>query len=86
MDLSVTRTPPPAKRIVIFKIAGKLYWPALVVAEHDASITVRVFNKNSVVKKCPKKLLKTLTMNTTSITSARTIVSTNKRSVKPEKR
>ena len=57
LDLSVTRTPPPAKRIVIFKIAGKLYWPALVVAEHDASITVRVFNKNSVVKTVPKEII-----------------------------
>ena len=57
LDLSVTRFLPPAKRIVILKIAGKLHWPALVVAEHDASITVRVFNKNSVVKTVPKEIV-----------------------------
>ena len=46
--------PQEQKRIVIFKVAGKLYWPAMVVSEDGTTITARVFNKRSCIKTVPK--------------------------------
>ena len=57
LDLSVRR-PPSTKRVVIFKVAGKLYWPALVLSEDTKTVTARLFNKKSVVKTVPKENVK----------------------------
>ena len=57
LDLSVRRAP-STKRVVIFKVAGKLYWPALVLSEDTKTVTARLFNKKSVVKTVPKENVK----------------------------
>ena len=37
-------------KIVVFKPAGKLLWPAEVVSEREGDLTVQIFNKNRYVK------------------------------------
>ena len=37
-------------KIVVFKPAGKLLWPAEVVSEREGDLTVQIFNKNRSVK------------------------------------
>ena len=54
LDLSVKRAPPPTKRVIIFQVAGKLHWPAVVVSEDDNTVTAKLFNKKSVVKTVAK--------------------------------
>ena len=56
-DLSVKRAP-STKRVVIFQVAGKLHWPALVLSEDAKTVTARLFNKKSVVKTVPKENVK----------------------------
>ena len=57
LDLSVKRAP-STKRVVIFQVAGKLHWPALVLSEDAKTVTARLFNKKSVVKTVPKENVK----------------------------
>ena len=52
------RRAPSTKRVVIFKVAGKLYWPALVLSEDTKTVTARLFNKKSVVKTVQKENVK----------------------------
>ena len=59
LDLSVRRAP-SIKRVVIFQVAGKLHWPALVLSEDAETVTARLFNKRSVVKTVPKEIVKDL--------------------------
>ena len=53
LDLSVRRAP-STKRVVIFKVAGKLYWPALVLSEDTKTVTARLFNKKKCCQNCSK--------------------------------
>ena len=57
LDLSVKRAP-STKRVVIFQVAGKFHWPALVLSEDAKTVTARLFNKKSVVKTVPKENVK----------------------------
>ena len=56
MDLK-TNPNTPAKRIVIFQVAGQLYWPAVVISENSTTITARIFNKRRVMKTVDKEFV-----------------------------
>ena len=57
LNMDMTTKPPPAKRVVIFQVAGQLYWPAVVISENSSTITARIFNKRRVVKTVDKEFV-----------------------------
>ena len=57
LNMDMTTKPPPAKRVVIFQVAGQLYWPAVVISENSSTITVRIFNKRRVLKTVDKEFV-----------------------------